>query len=63
MARIKQVAFVCPPGQRKPVRTRTVVRRPPIVISDSEDDRRGDDAPIVISDSEKDSSDDDSWWL
>lgn len=63
MARIKQVAVMLAPGERTIVRMRTVWKRAPIVISDSEDEIQDKNAPIVISDSEEGSSDDDSWWL
>ena len=51
------------PGQRKIVYVRIVRRPAPIVISDSEDDDREQNAEIVISDSDKSSSDDDCSWL
>ena len=63
MARIKQVAVMLAPGQRKIVRMKTVRRRPAIVISDSEDDSHKKNEVIVISDSNESSSDDESWWL
>ena len=63
MARNKQVAVMLAPGQRKIVYMRIVRRRAPIVISDSEDDDRDQNAETVISDSDKSSSDDDCSWL